>query len=248
MLALLPLVLVATPAFTVWERQTQNVPTSAVQTVELRVREALAEQSLEVAEGLAPCGSEKDCLLARARETDTVAIGLSIAKGRKGLLVDLQATAPDGTDLAAVTFPLPSKGDRKLPEVDAFAKQLAIAWKARPAKKEPAPEPLARKPVIDEAPVEFVEVPATFWAAPAHVTLWSSVVTGAAAIGLSIGGALVKAALDTSLAQQPPVLSRPQALEQAGLANGLFTASLISAITAVISATVFIILFATHGS
>ncbi len=243
---LVALALAASPAFTVWERQTQNVPSSAVQTVELRVRESLAEQALEVAEGFKACGAEKDCLLARARETESVAIGLSIAKGRKGLLVDLQATAPDGTDLAAVTFPLPSKGDRKLPEVDAFAKQLAAAWKARPVKVEP--EPVALAPVVDEAPVEVVEVPTSFWTVPTHVTLWTGVVTGVAAIGLGVAGAVVKGALDTSLAQQPPVLSRPQALEQASLANGLLTASLFTAVAAAISVVFFTILFVVNGS
>ena len=87
-------------------------------------------------------------------------------------------------------------------------------------------------------------MPASFWARPpARVALIAGGVTAATAIALGVAGAVVKGQLDSSLAAMPPVLTRPQALEQAATANGLLTGSLISSLLTGIAAGVLAILY-----
>lgn len=239
MLQLLIFSIVAAPPVALVERTHDRAPAGAVQNVERRLRVAFEARNVAVAEGLVPCGDERDCLFVHARRLRGIAVALSVVKGRKGVLVDLQATSNDGLDLASTTFTLPA-GDKLAPEIAPFVDKVATAWAALPEDKptpEPEPGPLTQatakvEPVIV---VEPPKQPPVF----AHVTLGAGIVTGAAAIALGVVGAVLKGSLDSSLAMQPPVLTRPAALEQAALANGLFTASLISALVAGVSAVLF---------
>lgn len=236
--ALLTLSLAVMPPIGLWQRETSQAPRSAVDSVLVVLRDALAAAELPADGALRRCGPIDDCLSKMAREGGVIAIGLSVAAGRKGLLADLEAVAPDGEVLASVTFPLPSSGDRSLPEVRGFVETLVFRWRARA----PAPVPLAPpvSSVIEEEPV-----PPTFWSTvPARVTLIGTGVAVLSTIALGVAGAVVKGQLDASLALSPPVLSRPQALEQAGAANGLFTGSLVGGLISGAAGLFLIILWA----
>lgn len=245
--ALLIVTVLAAPPIALVERTNDRAPAGAVQNVERRLRVAFEAQNVTVADGLAPCGEEKDCLFAHARRLRGIAVALSVVKGRKGVLVDLQATSNDGLDVAAATFTLPG-GDKPAPEIIPFVEKVATAWAALPEDKPtpPPPEPEVRvteatlkvEPVVVEPPKKTPVF--------AHVSLGTGIVTGAATIAFGVIGAVVKGSLDSSLAMQPPTLTRPLALEQAGLANGLFTASLISALVAGVAVVLFT-LFTTVG-
>ncbi len=232
-------VLTAAPTVELWQRETSQAPRSAVDSVLVVLRDALGARELPASGELGRCGPAEDCLLQKARAGGAIAIGLSIAAGRKGLLVDLEALAPDGDVLASATFPLPASGDRSLPEVRAFVEALAARWKVR--------EPPAVR--VEPAPVTTLtateDVPESFWSrTPPRVTLIAAGVTVVGTVALGIAGAVVKGQLDTSLAAAPLTLTRPQALDQAGLANGLFTGSLISGLISGAVAVVLFILFA----
>ncbi|PZR11115.1 MAG: hypothetical protein DI536_18430 [Archangium gephyra] len=240
MLQVLIISIAAAPPIALVERPNDRAPAGAVQNVERRLRVAFEAKNVTVADGLAPCGEEKDCLFVHARRLRGIAVALSVVKGRKGVLVDLQATANDGLDVAAATFTLPG-GDKVAPEIAPFVDKVATAWAALPEEKPaPPPEPETRltEATAEVQPVVVLEQP-KHTPVFANVTLGAGIVTGTAAIALGIVGAVLKGSLDSSLAMQPPVLTRPAALEQAALANGLFTASLISALVAGVSAVLF---------
>lgn len=230
----------AAPPVAIWERDTSQAPRSAVDSVLVVLREGLGEVELP-ATGGGRCGALEDCLVKKAREDGAVAIGVSVAPGRRGFLVDLEATAPDGEVLASVTFALPPAGERQLPEVRAFVESLAKKWKARaPAR----PAVVVTKPVVAET-FEAEEVPEAFWTRPpARIALIGGSVAAVSAIVLAIAGAGVKGQLDTSLAAAPPVLTRSQALEQAGLANGLLTGALLSGLVSGLAGAFLLIFFA----
>ena len=132
-----------------------------------------------------------------------------------------------------------------MPEADEFARKLAAAWRARaPAPAAVVTAPTAERLVPPAAALVEDEVPEGFWSRPpARITLVAGGVTAVAAVALGIAGAAVKGSLDASLLLQPPVLSRPRALDQAGLANGLLTGSLLASILAGVSVAVLLILF-----
>lgn len=245
--ALLIISVAAAPPVALVERANDRAPAGAVQNLERRLRVALAAANVPVADERVPCGEEKDCLFVHASRTRSIAVALSAVMGRKGVLVDLQATSHEGLDVAAATFILPA-GDKAAPEVNTFVQKVATAWNALPEEKvtEPPPPPPVAEPEVrlTEATTNIEPLPERSHAFR-HVTLGTSIVTGAASIALGVIGAVVKASLDSSLAMQPPTLTRPMALEQAGTANGLFTASLISGIVAGVAAVITVILFVT---
>jgi hypothetical protein len=198
------------------ERSTLGLPAASAAQLRERLKTALEAAGLEATVATEAC-PDRPCLMALAHSRGAVVIGMTVVKNRRGLTVDLEAVDADVVVLQQ-TFLLSSEKLERSPEAQVFAHQLH----ARVARDTPVVE--APKTLV---PVARVESPPE-WLEPAppvapRVVGIASAAVGVAAVGLLIAGAVVKGQLDGALAQQPVVtaLTRAQAQQQAGLANGL---------------------------
>ncbi|MFO0593934.1 MAG: hypothetical protein U0228_01485 [Myxococcaceae bacterium] len=244
----LALGLAAAPPVVLVERDV-TAPRSTFDAVLIALRERLEKKGLRTLDGVKRCG-QPDCLARVARDESGVAIGVALGKGRKGVVVDLEAVGPAGDSLTSTTFTLLPDALAELPDAAGLVDEVSRAVATLAAREAPKPVADAPKievtrepePVADE-PED--EVPPGFWARPpARITLLSTCGVAVIAIATGVIGAAMKGALDADVHQQPPVLTRPEALDRASSANAMFTVSLISSLVSVVGAGVLLILFA----
>ena len=229
-LALLTVLAAQPPHVALVKRSSAGIDNAVTAVVMRAVSDALLEDGLTASLEDLRCPGDAACLASVAQGSSAVAtVALTLVRGRKQLTVDLEAVDEAERALGVVTFtvpllgaPLPLEGTQFLKRV---ADALLAAHQAADAPKLQQLEPVARPP-----PVAAVEVRArsSSGSAGLKVAGGSAIVLGAATVGVLIAAMVVKSGLEGQLARQPLPLTRVEAEQQASLANGLFTATVIA--------------------
>lgn len=229
MLALTLLVLAAAPKVTLVERSTLGLTERQATEARGKLVGALSAAGLEAGTAAEQC-EDRSCLVAKSLKRDHCVLGVTLAKSRKGITVDLEAV--DGELLVLQhTFIATLDKLEKAPELTEFAQQLAKKLAVRdapvvtPAPQEPRPvvelAPRETPAWVDQRPVPPSRAPVVLGAVAAGV--------GAVAIGLLVANVVVKGELDRALGEQPYVtsLTRTEAEAKAATANALLVGGVL---------------------
>ena len=221
------------------ERSTLGIAPSVASQLRARLELALEQVRLEVTISAESCG-DRACLMALARAQRSCVVGMTLVKNRKGLTVDLEAVDGESVVLQQ-TFLLSSERLEKSPEAQVFAHQLGARLVKDAPVVEPTPEPKLTVPVVEARPEWLEPTPAP---AGPRVLAGISGGVGAAGLGLLIASAVVKGTLESSLKEQPVItsLTRPQAQQQAELANGLLGGGLVALAVALAGGTTALVM------
>lgn len=238
----LALLCAAPPPVLVVRRETAGVPEAAVAAVVRRVVDGLTAEGLAPGEVKLACAGDAACLATAARDAHAAgAIGVTVLKSRKGLSVDLEAIAPDARSVAVETFPVPSSGEPFPIEGADFLKKAGRAL--APPSEDDAPRATSLAPAPKEEVGVALEPRGN---AALRVAATSAVVTGVLGLGFGVAGGVYGSALTAKFQPGRRVpQTRDSAVAEAGLANGLMTASLIASLVAVAAGTTAVVLWAT---
>lgn len=214
------------PEVLIVERSTLGVPPATGAQLRERLGLVFSGAGLAPQLGKERC-ADRACLLRLAEARGACAVGVTLVKNRQGLTVDVEAV-DGGQVVLQQTFLLGAAPIDESPDARFFAERLAGRLRPDRPVVEPPPEAQlipARRP--EPEALRVAEVPAPL--AP-KVIGGASVAVSALGLGLLIGGGVVKGGLDAALAEQPVVssLTRPQAEQQAALANGLMAGGAIA--------------------
>jgi hypothetical protein len=224
-LALLVLLSAPDGGVVIVPRSTLGLATPAADRAREQLRTALEHAGLTATVSATAC-ADHACLVTQASERRACALGVTLVKGRKDLAVDLEAVV-EGAVVLQQSLSVVEPSLEQSQVVTAFAEALAAKLRTdRPVAE--APLRLDRPPSVEvtqEQPPAFVQ------ARPLSPVLVGGLAGGVAAVGvgLLVGSGVVKGQLDMAL--QPPVvtaLTRPQAEQQAALANGLLGGGLVA--------------------
>lgn len=237
--------LAAAPRVELVGRNNFGVDEKTASTLRERFRKAMTAEGLDATSLAEPC-TDSACLKALAREHDVVVVGMTIAKGKKGFTIDLEALDARGSVLQQ-TFVISSDRVERSPDAQVFAKELALRLAppepepSKPLENTDVPVKEPQKKVVlapEETTPDYVEERPAPRALP-RVVLVSGAVVAVAGLAMIIGGAVSAGELDKTL-QAPVVtsLTRPQAQAQADGANalmGLGSATLVAGAVAVVT-------------
>ena len=220
--SILVAVLAAAPQVGLVRRSMPGVSEETIAVVLGQTTQALERESIDSRILSATCPGDANCLASLARDSKfAAAVGVTIARGRKDLTVDLEAIDGQAQRLAVQTFTVPAKGEPFPAEASDFFHGLKVALAHSDTPRVVELEP--RSPP-DADPVQVR--PANRLLVVSGVT---TVATGAIGFGLLIGGGVLKSQLDGRLATRPITgITRTQAESQSSLANSLTTVSIVA--------------------
>jgi hypothetical protein len=222
--------LAAAPEVAVVQRSTEGVSPEVVAKVLRQISDGLKN------EGFSPRTLSKSCVDAKClsdtslSEKVAATVGVTIIRGRRDLTLDLEAIDGQQRQLAINTFGVPFKGAPLPLECAEFFRNLKLELAPKNAAIDvPRVVQLEPDPKIEEAPELVEPKPARGLVRAAAVT---TIVTGAAGVGLLIASAVVKIRLDGIWAKRDgsviTEISRGEAERQAQLSNSLGTGSIVA--------------------